>query len=180
MSDTVCRHRLKEDKKFAPPNILCQKHPHLYLHNYEWMSWVHTNDKNIAMSSLWLPHNRNQWAEWTVFLILRRVQAEENCCVARVESQYFGKMLELLQHYIFNSVISKFPQTDEILSKLFLYSFCHNKDTHLLQLLQNDAGLCFSFFLFFLFCFYWDSEIIVLWTWIFFLKAVVTGSQNIS
>lgn len=35
LSDTVCRHRLKEDQKFAPPNILCQKHPHLYRHNYE-------------------------------------------------------------------------------------------------------------------------------------------------
>lgn len=110
------------------------------------MSWVHTNDKNIAMSSLWLPHNRNQWAEWTVFLILRCVQTEEYCCAARVESQHFGKMLELLQHYIFNSVISKFPQTDEILSKLFLYSFSHNKDTFIAASPKWCRALLFFFF----------------------------------
>lgn len=132
------------------------------------MSWVHTNDKNIAMSSLWLPHNRNQWAEWTVFLILRCVQTEEYCCAAQVESQYFGKMLELLQHYIFNSVISKFPQTDEILSKLFLYSFSHNKDTFIAAAPKWRRALLFFFFSFFRFSFYWDSEIIVLWTWFFF------------
>lgn len=110
------------------------------------MSWVHTNDKNIAMSSLWLPHNRNQWAEWTVFLILRCVQTEEYCCAAQVESQYFGKMLELLQHYIFNSVISKFPQTDEFLSKLFLYSFSHNKDTFIAAAPKWRRALLFFFF----------------------------------